>query len=650
MTCRQKKDLTEVNDRKYCPECFESFSPSVSHCPSHNEELITLPSEESLVGSEVDGKYRVLEQLGRGGMGTVYRVKQKLINREVALKVLRSDFARNLNAAKRFFVEARAASQLRCRNSVLLYDFGLSRENLLFYTMELLEGQSLASLLKGSGPIPFQRAIRIAMDVCRSLEEAHGKGIVHRDLKPDNIMLVEEDSEELAKVLDFGIAKLLTKDDDDTTLTVTGMVCGTPEYMSPEQATGRPLGPAADLYSLGILLYEMVAGKPPFKADTPVLVLMKHVNDIPEPVRNAAAAADIPEALEELLVRLLAKDQAERPSDAAEVRKELVAIEDGKSGTGETALYTPDMLTPAAPPKSEEPPEPEQSPQTVQTPETEAPTEPQRRKAPQQAAPTRWTEPPLQSGKRKAALYGLAGLAALALLGALVLWGPLGTDSAKTVGEQTEDLGRGSAQAPDRAKEAEHPVEVSPTPAAALDVATAADVLRLPAPQPADAGTSPAHEVKTTVAEFPSPPKPDLRAAPDPADITASPAAPEIKQEIKPEIRQEIRRELTPELTPELKPASLPEPTTEPPPTVPPTQVDTEEQAAQEAEQERKARRERARKWVARGKEAMAAEDWDKALRLFNKARRLGADKKAVDALIRKCQKKKDPFGEDDIL
>lgn len=327
----------EAKSRQYCPECFREFTDGENVCFEHGISLISLPEEQSLIGKVLDGKYRILEQIGAGGMGKVYKAKQKYINRVVALKVLRSDFAKDVSAVKRFFVEARAAAQLRSRNSVILFDFGLSQEHQLFYTMECLKGQSLARTIRRGGPVEPRRAMKIAIGVCHALEEAHKLGIVHRDLKPDNIQVVPDEDNEIAKVMDFGIAKLLTRH-DGTSLTKTGMICGTPEYMSPEQAVGKDVGPLSDLYSLGIVLYEMLAGFPPFKDTTPVLILMKHVNDVPVPVSSISPPVNIPEELDRLLIATLSKDKGKRPPSAKHLREALEGILEQKDSGGSTVL------------------------------------------------------------------------------------------------------------------------------------------------------------------------------------------------------------------------------------------------------------------------------------------------------------------------
>jgi len=315
---------TDKDNTRFCPECFRTFPAEAMRCSEHGVALVDLPSGETMVGKTIDQKYEVVEKVGRGGMGTVYHVRQKFIGRDLAIKVLRPEFAKDVQAIQRFFTEVRAACQLRSRHCVMVHDFGLSKEGHLYFTMELLRGRPLTRLLK-EGPLELDRAVRIATDICLAMEEAHGNGIVHRDLKPDNVMLVRDKEGSHAKVLDFGIAKLLTEQ-DGVSLTQAGMVCGTPEYMSPEQARGDALGFASDLYSLGIVLYEMLAGLPPFRAHSPMRVLLKHINEEPHPIRVVSPDVEVPLEFERFLLQMLAKDPADRPESAAAVRFELERI------------------------------------------------------------------------------------------------------------------------------------------------------------------------------------------------------------------------------------------------------------------------------------------------------------------------------------
>jgi len=224
--------------------------------------------------------------------------------------------------------------------------------------MEFLAGEPLSRVIR-RGPLEPARAVRIARDICSSLQEAHGKGIVHRDLKPDNIILVQEDGEEVAKVLDFGIAKMVAGE-EDRPLTRTGVVCGTPAYMSPEQGSGKPVGPASDLYSLGVLLFEMLTGKPPFEAATPVMVVMKHISEPPPPIAEAAPVP-LPVPLRRLVTGLLAKEVRDRPGSAREVGEELDRVRTATDNP--TAVWDEPAPAVAA---------------TVELPASEIPTEPMR--------------------------------------------------------------------------------------------------------------------------------------------------------------------------------------------------------------------------------------------------------------------------------
>ena len=307
-----KRKTTEESTSRFCPQCFESFPPHLEECPNHGAALVSLSDEQkSLVGRTFDGKYEMLELLGVGGMGTVYRARQMPIDREVALKLLNKDYLRDKMGVKRFVQEAQAASMLKSRYSAMIFDFGLASEGYLYYTMELAVGALLSGAIKDEGRLELDRALHIGIDMCRSLEEAHSHGIVHRDLKPDNVMLAEMDGHEIAKVLDFGTAKLISGK-RTTTLTEVGKVAGTPEYMSPEQAQAKKVDYSSDLYSLGVVMYEMLSGKPPFIASSSIAILIKHVNDRPLPLWEAVPDADIPADVARYVMKLLSKDPAEQ--------------------------------------------------------------------------------------------------------------------------------------------------------------------------------------------------------------------------------------------------------------------------------------------------------------------------------------------------
>ena len=335
--------MSDSKTRVFCPSCFKSYPSGTAKCPEDGTELMGLPQEASLEGTVLDGKYEVNSLLGRGGMGTVYKATQKLIEREVALKILRTDFTSDMNAVKRFFREAKAVAQLRSPHAVILYDFGLAREGHLYYTMELVKGRPLSQELSDGKPLPTKRAVRIMLHVARALEEAHGFGIVHRDLKPSNIMLVGTGDNEVAKVLDFGIAKLVTTPEGSTMLTDSGMAVGTPKYMSPEQAIGGHVDYRSDMYSMGVIFYELLAGLHPFHGGTPSVMMHQHVHEEPVPVRIMAPEVEIPVPVERLLNRLLTKRPGDRPRRITEVTSELAALIDGSYDPNTTRM--PRMAT-----------------------------------------------------------------------------------------------------------------------------------------------------------------------------------------------------------------------------------------------------------------------------------------------------------------
>ncbi|MCC7539136.1 MAG: serine/threonine protein kinase, partial [Deltaproteobacteria bacterium] len=234
---------------------------------------------DPLLGSVVARRYEVVSRIGVGGMGTVYRALQRPLAREVALKILKRELTGDPETVQRFHREARASSVLVHGNTVRVYDFGETSDGLLYLAMELLTGESLSGRLARPGSTSVVQAIDIASEILGSLAEAHSKGIVHRDLKPDNIFLARVDghAEPVVKVLDFGVAKIITGDGSiDVLETQAGTVFGTPRYMSPEQAQGKKLDARSDLYSVGVLLFQMLTGRAPFTDDDAVIVMAKH--------------------------------------------------------------------------------------------------------------------------------------------------------------------------------------------------------------------------------------------------------------------------------------------------------------------------------------------------------------------------------------
>src|ERR1051325_9603667 len=275
----------------------------------------TSSATDPFLGRTLDEKYLVEEHLGAGGMGAVYRARHLSMDRPVAIKFLQQRLVEDEAARSRFQTEARAAVKLRHPNAVTVTDFGQTSEGWVYIVMELLEGRTLREILSREAPLETARATSIMLQASDAVGAAHQAGIIHRDLKPSNILITQSaDQPAVVKVLDFGIAKFFAGNDDDANdLDQTNTVIGTPRYMSPEQHSGNELTPATDVYSLGVILYEMLTGMVPFSGSTPAEIAQKHVNDIPHSPREVVAA--IPEGVERIVLHALEKQPAARPSN-----------------------------------------------------------------------------------------------------------------------------------------------------------------------------------------------------------------------------------------------------------------------------------------------------------------------------------------------
>lgn len=303
---------------------------------------------DPLLGRVLDGKYTLLSVLGRGGMGVVYKAHQKSLERSVALKLMMGvEPERENEFQRRFFLEAATAAKLKHPNTITVFDYGsttVDDERVYYITMELLDGITLSKLLSKGTPLPPMRAVNIAMQMCRSLREAHADGIVHRDLKPGNIMLVRQDNDDtdgdgdFVKVLDFGLAK--TRSQGGSQLTKAGTFLGSPRYVAPEQIEGRPLDGRADIYSFGCVFYRMLTGRVPFDGNQAVEVMLKHIND-PVPLLDTPG---LPPSLEALVYACLQKKQQDRPKSMDDVITALrrVRQELGGGGMSSGAMSIPD--------------------------------------------------------------------------------------------------------------------------------------------------------------------------------------------------------------------------------------------------------------------------------------------------------------------
>src|SRR5688572_28402503 len=283
------------------------------------------PDESGIVsiGSLLDGRYRVDAILGTGGMGRVYKAEHTGIGRAVAIKVLHAKLGGSKEAAQRFQREALASGRLDHPNIVGVSDFGVLDDGSLYLVMEALEGEPLGSRLDREKRIPWPESLAIIRGVLAGLKHADDKGIVHRDIKPDNVFLARKDGVQVIKILDFGIAKLYAGNADDPAMTRAGLTVGTPAYLSPEQAVGGAITPASDLYSVSVVLYEMLAGRAPFLDDDPLAMLTAHVSKDPPTWAEVAPDLQVPQGLEAVIQHGLAKISGERISSALDYMQQL---------------------------------------------------------------------------------------------------------------------------------------------------------------------------------------------------------------------------------------------------------------------------------------------------------------------------------------
>ncbi len=332
--------------RPHCPACAAPLRRADRFCATCGEPAPNQgDAADPLVGRTLAGRFRIIERLGEGGMAVVYRAEQTAVGRPVALKVLRARHAGDQAQYARFQREARAISRLNHPNTITVFDFGHTEDDQLFIAMEFVDGENLTRLRKG-GPLPWRRVVDIGVQVCASLQHAHDHGVIHRDLKSQNIMVTQRsDAADVVKVLDFGIAKARF-DDDDPLLTTPNITLGTPDVMAPEVLVGEPATAQADIYALGVVLYELLTGRRVFPFDKVGEVVHAQMFATPDPFDAVLPDHRIPASIEALVLELLAKKPADRPATMRDVGRRLERLR--RDETAPLPSLDPEPSTPDA--------------------------------------------------------------------------------------------------------------------------------------------------------------------------------------------------------------------------------------------------------------------------------------------------------------
>ncbi|MBU1220199.1 protein kinase [Myxococcota bacterium] len=308
---------------KVCPACNATYEDDKVFCPKDGGKLVEAGSSasNSRIGQVLDGRYRLVRMLGEGGMGEVYEAAHVYIDKKVAIKLLRPEITSSSEAVKRFYQEARSASSIGHENIIEIEDFGKLDDGTIYLAMEYLQGSALADLML-NGAMEPGRALDFMKQICEGLHAAHEKSIVHRDMKPENVFIIRDrKGRELVKILDFGIAKMTSTDGEGKGLTKTGTIFGTPHYMAPEQAMGNALDHRADVYSIGVIMFELFTGSVPFKAESFMGILTQHITT--PPPRPTTLNANLHPRIEQSILRAMGKDPNERYQTMAEFLQDL---------------------------------------------------------------------------------------------------------------------------------------------------------------------------------------------------------------------------------------------------------------------------------------------------------------------------------------
>lgn len=477
-----------------CASCGSQITEGGRFCTScGTAQTPASGNQDPLIGRTIAERYRLDSKLGFGGMGSIYSATRLHIGDTVAVKILHSELVSDSLSVERFRREAQAAARLKHPNAVAIYDFGVSTEGLVYIVMELVEGQSLRDVIKQEGPFTAPAAVEVLNQVCSAVDEAHRHNIVHRDLKPDNIMVSVTASGLHIKVLDFGIAKLRDLSGAAGTLTQSGAIMGSPHYMSPEQCLGEELDGRSDIYSLGVVLYEMLTRRLPFNSPTSTALVVQHVTQPPPSLR--AINVSLSPAVEAVALHALEKRREARPQTAAAFAQELAAAATGATVITQGALWPAQTALHSAPPTP-----PMTTPGWVTTGRTATPTS---------GAVTLSGTPPFPSGAAlpakshtKLVLLLVGAVLVIALIGGAVAWliyiktGENRTQPGKSQAEATNSQ---AAEQPDR--EPDNPAS-NPTPPVATNSVPPTNMVYVPGGEflmgsdKGDEYERPRHEVK----------------------------------------------------------------------------------------------------------------------------------------------------------
>lgn len=343
--------IHEDLDKKVCLECHRQFTGIVAACPHDNSMLVPV-AQDPLIGTKLAGKYEILSVLGTGGMGVVYKGRQDVMDRIVAIKMLQSHHLADSMSVKRFQQEGKATCKLNHPHIITVYDFGISSQSGQPYiVMDYLQGVPMSEIIKQEGQVSVDRALKIFMQASEALGHAHKQGVIHRDLKPSNIVLINYDGDkDFVKVVDFGVAQIMEDvNPDGQRLTQMGEVCGSPVYMSPEQCQGHALDNRSDIYSMGVVMYETLTNRLPLLGRTMVETMRKHIEEDPPPFTEVRPDLYIPERVEQVILKAMAKDPAHRHQSMEQLAAdlELAVPRPGRSQVLRTAPLETETTAPA---------------------------------------------------------------------------------------------------------------------------------------------------------------------------------------------------------------------------------------------------------------------------------------------------------------